>query len=106
MGLVKRRKQLKPEQVNSMRRDYLSNPQFTIEYIADKYDRSLNLVQRILENKLHFDPDYIKPNNRKGGGTKRSVYLPEHIEEERLSIPMPTTAHRARGHNRTINRFK
>lgn len=94
------------DQVKTMRDEYHNNPASSMEYLADKFSLHQNTVYRIINNLQYHDPDYSK-SIRKVGGVKKSVYIPDHIQEIKNSfIPAPTTAHRARGQNRTINRFK
>lgn len=85
---------------NQIREEYQTNPNATYEYLSDKYDLSHNYIFCILRNKTHHDPNY-NPPERKRGGKKKAVYIPEHLQE----INHPTTAHRARGHNHVVNKF-
>src|SRR5690606_1162154 len=98
-----RHPKLTTEQIIQMRNEYCINPQATAEYLADKYEISYNYAGLILSNKYHPDPNYEKPQ-KKGGYSKRLVFLPDSIKEIKDQLtPAPTTSHRARGQNNVIN---
>lgn len=98
-------KKINPEEVKKIRSEYVNDPHVTIEFLTDKYESNKVTIYKLLNNKIHFDPEYVKPD-RKGGGAKRSIFLPTHILDEKESVVHPTTSHRAKGQNRTINCFK
>ena len=99
-------KHLTAAEARAIRSEYISNPLATYEYLADKYDRETTTISNILNNKTHYDPNYINPRKRENAGIKKAVYLPKHILEAKDELtPAPQTLHRARGHNKTINRF-
>lgn len=101
-----RRVHLTKEQIKKVREEYCNNPQSTIEFLADKYGISRSSMALIISNKSYHDPLYKNPK-RKSVGTKKAIYLPDHLLELKdFKTPAPTTSHRARGQNRTINRFK
>lgn len=103
-AIRERRPHLTKEQASKARSEYCTNPKATIEYLADKYEIGRTAMSLIIANKSHHDPDYVNP--RKKGGTKQSIYLPDHIKEMKdMLSPAPTTLHRARGHNHVINKF-
>ena len=106
MTSLKKRPHPTKEQAKQIRMEYATDPKITIEFLADKYERSDSCILRILNNKSHPDPSYQKPEKRKGSPFKKSIYLPEHIKEAKDHLtPAPTTAHRARGQNRVINKY-
>lgn len=93
-----------PAQIAALREEYINNPLATVEFLAAKYGRSSNRIGLILSNKVYPDSNYENP--RKKGGTKRGVFLPDHIKEWKDQLtPAPNTAHRARGQNYVINKF-
>lgn len=101
-----RKPKLTSEQAAEIRKEYCENQFITFEYLADKYDVEHSTISQIIGNKLYFDPDYTKPETRKVSGKKKSVYIPNHIQEWKDSlVPIAQTAHRARGQNYVINKF-
>jgi hypothetical protein len=99
-----KRKHLSAQQIKDARAEYCANPESSHLYLADKYDVSLANMSNILANKTHYDPDYINPH--KCAGNKKITWIPAHINEMKDNLtPPPTTLHRARGHNRVIDKF-
>ena len=103
--MKKTRRQMTRSEVNAIRAEYINDPDATFEYLADKYDRAFETIYRIIHNLSHHDPIYKRPT-KEASKTKKKVYLPPHILEIKDGFtPAPTTTHRARGHNYTINKF-
>jgi hypothetical protein len=82
---------------NKIREEYRDNPSSTIEFLSDKHGTSVSSIRNVLYNKIHNDPNYIKPE-KAAGGKKKAVFLPDHVQKAKDElIPQTQTAHRARG---------